>query len=88
MILYTVLLVIRLYKLLQYCKSCGHANKAITTTTTTTTTSTTTTTTTTTTTNNNNNNNNNNGIWSRELEVMMKELVGRKSKDVLHNMQN
>ena len=37
MILYTVLLVIRLYKLLQYCKSCGHANKAITTTTTTTT---------------------------------------------------
>ena len=35
MILYTVLLEIRLYKLLQYCKSCGHANKAITTTTTT-----------------------------------------------------
>ena len=44
MILYTVLLVIRLYKLLQYCKSCGHANKAITTTTTTTTTTTSTTT--------------------------------------------
>ena len=27
------------------------------------------------------------GGWSRKLEVMMKELVGKKSKDVLHNMQ-
>ena len=27
------------------------------------------------------------GGWSRELEVVMKELVGRKGKDALHNMQ-